>query len=115
MFASRVRASNAYLMQRGRATRPRHVGARIGPSRTNVVRIALTGGPCAGKSSALDHLTRAATQEGFDVLTAPEVATLFFNASYQLPSVTDEHFADNLFTFQKNILKMQLQLVRAAA
>ena len=107
-----LRLPNAYLMQRGRAAKPRQIGQRFGPSRTNVVRIALTGGPCAGKSSALDHLTRAATAEGFDVLTAPEVATLYFNASYQLPTPGDESFGANLFTFQKNVLKLQLQLER---
>ena len=107
-----LRLPNAYLMQRGRAARPRQIGQRFGPARTEVVRIALTGGPCAGKSSALDHLTRAATAEGFDVLTAPEVATLYFNASYQLPTPADESFGANLFTFQKNVLKLQLQLER---
>ena len=87
-----LRATNAYLMQRGRAARSRQVGKRYGPAHTEVVRIALTGGPCAGKSSALDHLTRSATDEGFDVLTAPEVATLYFNASYQLPTPSSDNF-----------------------
>lgn len=46
------------------------------------------------------------------VLAAPEVATLYFNASYQLPTPTADNFADNLFTFQKSVLKLQLQLER---
>ena len=33
--------------------------------RTRVVRIVLTGGPCAGKSSSLQHFTEAAKREGF--------------------------------------------------
>ena len=107
-----LRLPNAYLMQRGRAAHPRQIGNKYGPALTEVVRIALTGGPCAGKSSALDHLTRAATEEGFDVLTAPEVATLYFNASYQLPTPSAHNFSQNLFTFQKNILKLQLQMER---
>jgi hypothetical protein len=63
-----LRLPNPYLMQRGRAVDPR-TAHKLSPSSTAVVRIALTGGPCAGKSSALDHLTRTATAEGFDVLT----------------------------------------------
>lgn len=38
-----LRLPNAYLMQRGRAARPRTATARH-PTRTEVVRIALTGG-----------------------------------------------------------------------
>lgn len=106
-----LRLPNPYLMQRGRAVDPR-TAHKLSPSSTAVVRIALTGGPCAGKSSALDHLTRTATAEGFDVLTAPEVATLYFNASYQLPTPSASNFGDNLFTFQKNIMKLQLQMER---
>ena len=81
-----LRQMNVALMERGRANRSRAVGRMWGPEKTKVVRIALTGGPCAGKSSALEHLIRSATAEGFDVLTAPEIATLYFNSSYQFPS-----------------------------
>ena len=71
-------------MERGRAPVPRPVGTLVGPKKTKVTRIALTGGPCAGKSSALKHLIEKATAVGFDVLTTPEIATLFFNSSYQV-------------------------------
>eukprot|EP00971_Amphidinium_carterae_P160358 3179184-Amphidinium_carterae.1 len=40
----------------------------------DVVRIALTGGPCAGKSSALETVIQCAKKEGFDVYTAPDAA-----------------------------------------
>jgi len=99
-------------MERGHALRSRAAVAMWGPKKTKVVRIALTGGPCAGKSSALDHLIKHATNEGFDVLTAPEVATLYFNSSYQFPSPMSETFAEQKFTFQRNILKLQLQMER---
>lgn len=109
-----MRAANPYLMQRGHATKVRSVGNRYGknPQRTKVVRIALTGGPCAGKSSALEHLIRSATREGFDVLTAPEVATLYFNSSYQFPDPNSTTFTEQKFAFQRNVLKLQLQLER---
>lgn len=35
----------------------------------------LTGGPCGGKSSSLEHLTKALTANGFDVLCVPEVTS----------------------------------------
>ena len=83
-----------------------------GPHKTKVVRITLTGGPCAGKSSALKHLIESATSEGFDVLTAPEVATLYFNSSYQFPNPSSSTFSEQKYTFQSNVLKLQLQMER---
>ena len=78
-----------------------------------------------------------ATHEGFDIMTAPEVATLYFNSSYQpatlctqpatlcvqvatlyfnssyqLPSASSEDFMEQLFLFQKNVMKLQLQMER---
>ena len=107
-----LRALNPSLMERGRSNNPRRAGLMYGPRETKVIRIALTGGPCAGKSSALAHLIATATAEGFDVLTAPEVATLYFNSSYQFPSPTDPTFSEQTYQFQLNILKLQLQLER---
>jgi hypothetical protein len=108
----RVIKVNMDLMERGRAVESRPVGEFFRPKKTKVVKIALTGGPCAGKSSALRHLIDTATAEGFDVLTAPEVATLYFNSSYQFPNPTSDTFQEQKFTFQKNIVKLQLQLER---
>jgi len=39
-------------------------------------RICLTGGPCAGKTTALAKLNLVLTQLGFKVLLVPEAATL---------------------------------------
>jgi len=107
-----LRALNVNLMDRGRTLNPRAVGQMSGPRKTRVVRIALTGGPCAGKSSALEHLIEQATAEGFDVLTAPEVATLYLNTGYSFPSASSNTFKEQKFAFQSNILKLQLQLER---
>jgi len=109
---SALRVLNLNLMERGRALQPRAVGDMYQPTKTKVVRIALTGGPCAGKSSALEHLIAAATKEGFDVLTAPEIATLYFNSSYQFPSPLSPTFVEQKYAFQNNILKLQLQMER---
>ena len=91
---STFRSVNPELMARGRSSKPRLVGENWAPYQTRVVRIALTGGPCAGKSSALEHLIEHATAEGFDVLTAPEVATLYMNTGYSFPSASSETFLE---------------------
>ena len=41
-----------------------------------IVRICMTGGPCAGKTTALAKLNLVLTQLGFKVLLVPEAATL---------------------------------------
>ena len=114
-----LRQMNLHLMGRGHAKSARDavamyssVPGNLTPNKTKVVRVALTGGPCAGKSSALEHLVERATHEGFDIMTAPEVATLYFNSSYQLPSASSEDFMEQLFLFQKNVMKLQLQMER---
>jgi dephospho-CoA kinase len=41
-----------------------------------IIRICLTGGPCAGKTTALVSLNQVLTQLGFKVLQVPEAATM---------------------------------------
>jgi dephospho-CoA kinase len=41
-----------------------------------IIRICLTGGPCAGKTTALVTLNKVMTQMGFKVLQVPEAATM---------------------------------------
>ena len=41
-----------------------------------ITRICLTGGPCAGKTTALATLSQVLTQLGFRVLQVPEAATM---------------------------------------
>eukprot|EP00929_Paragymnodinium_shiwhaense_P001711 TRINITY_DN101944_c0_g1_i1.p1 TRINITY_DN101944_c0_g1~~TRINITY_DN101944_c0_g1_i1.p1 ORF type:complete len:346 (+),score=31.48 TRINITY_DN101944_c0_g1_i1:133-1170(+) len=98
------------LQTRGKAKTPGRVGAVIGrrSNATHVVRIALTGGPCAGKSSALDHIIAKAKAEGFDVYTAPETATLIFNSGFTLPSDPEGALA-----FQVSLARMQLAMERS--
>ena len=96
----------------GLSEAPRLVRGRVGDA-SAVVRIVLTGGPCAGKSSALAHLREAAKAEGFDVITAPEVATVIFNSGWMFPDEDDPAHEDKKYNFQLNILKLQLQLERS--
>jgi len=78
------------------------------PRKTDVVRIALTGGPCAGKSSALTKIIDQAKSEGFDVYTAPEVATILFNSGVGFPQNDYE-----AMTFQLGLARIQLQMERS--
>jgi predicted ATPase len=101
------------LMRIGLAKVPGTVSRqnRNRPGETHVVRTALTGGPCAGKSSALKRLTEVATAAGFDVYTAPEGATVLFNAGTD-PSLMFST-KDMGFTFQTSLLRLQLTIERS--
>ena len=110
-----MRAVDPSLMSAGTTDTPRpptvlRERTESMPAYASVVRVALTGGPCAGKSSALAHLRREAKERGFDVLTAPELATIVLNNGF-----STEHLGtpELQFVFQKNILKIQLQLERS--
>ncbi|KAJ8603923.1 hypothetical protein CTAYLR_009718 [Chrysophaeum taylorii] len=98
-----------YLAARGTSDKPGVVGKRHKPGQTHVVRIALTGGPCAGKSSSLEQLNKVATAEGFDVVTAPESATLMFNSGLLFDDANDT----GLLTFQAALMALQLQMERS--
>ena len=41
-----------------------------------IYRIAITGGPCAGKSTALNKINKHFTKAGFHVMIVPEIPTL---------------------------------------
>ena len=105
---SRLHRVDASLTKIGLAKSPRAVGRRNRdkPGETHVVRIALTGGPCAGKSSALKRLTEVATEAGFDVYTAPESATRTD------PSLVFSAVAMG-FTFQTSLMRPQLSMERS--
>ncbi len=47
---------------------------------TPLYRICLTGGPCAGKTTALAQLTSIIEKRGFAVYSVPEAATMLMKA-----------------------------------
>lgn len=98
------------LQKRSQTSAARPVGssAKRYPTETHVVRIALTGGPCAGKSSALEHIVASAKKEGFDVYTPPETATILFNSGVPLPTTPD-----GWYKFQQSLTRLQLQFERS--
>ena len=101
------------LASSGRARHPGSVKGFHKPTETRVVRVVLTGGPCAGKTSSLVAMTEAAKREGFDVYRAPECATLCFNCGFSFPDADDPQFEEKVLMFQKALFKLQLQMERS--
>lgn len=75
---------------------------------SHVYRIVLTGGPCAGKTTALARLSGFLQERGFRVFTVPEVATmLFVNGASLADFGRDE---STIMAFQKAVLDGQMAL-----
>lgn len=77
--------------------------------------VVLTGGPCAGKTSALARIVQVFTNRGFAVYTIPEAATLFNQAGVNFLTADRRFFLEAekaLLDFQ---LRMEEQFVRIAA
>lgn len=54
--------------------------------RINLTRILLTGGPCAGKTTAMAAISQDLTQLGYKVLVVPEAATLIMKGGAMIVS-----------------------------
>ena len=67
-------------------------------------KIALTGGPCAGKSSAMEYLKKEFEKFGYKVIIMPEAATQIIN----------EGMKPGTKNFQLEVFKRQLELEEAA-
>ena len=70
-----------------------------------VSRIVLTGGPCAGKTSALSRIEQYFDELGYKVIIVPESATILINSGIRCFGSK----ALELFDFQNYILNMQLE------
>ena len=69
-------------------------------------KIALTGGPCAGKTTAIQEIEKEFTEKGYLVLIVPEAATILINSGVR----PFGDFAINTIEFQKQVIKLQLTL-----
>ena len=69
-----------------------------------ITNIVLTGGPCAGKTTALAKITQYFTYRGFAVYTQPEAATLFNQGGVNF--LTDDKAL--FFESEKQLLSFQL-------
>lgn len=77
-----------------------------------VYRVCLTGGPCGGKSSSQESLSKALTAKGYNVYFAPEVPTILMNGGCVYPGLAPEKKAQ-LTAFEDGIIQMQLQMERS--
>lgn len=68
--------------------------------------IVLTGGPCAGKTTALSRIVEEFTQRGFAVFTLPEAPTLFNQAGVNFLTTDKRLFIEE----EKALLDFQMQM-----
>lgn len=68
--------------------------------------IVFTGGPCAGKTSAVSILIDLLQSHGYKVYTLPETATLLFSCGVSFPDLDDVAS----YCMQKSILKTMIQI-----
>lgn len=79
--------------------------------RCRVWHFALTGGPCAGKTTALSYLTEKFSESGFRVVVVPEAATLLIQAGVAPWTVGINSFQRRVFEL---ITAMEDNLVKAS-
>lgn len=73
---------------------------------SSIKRIVLTGGPCAGKTTALSRIIEHFSTLGYKVFCVPEVPTMITQAGWSY--LTDNH--DFYYEGEKVILELQLEL-----
>ncbi len=72
----------------------------------NIFRIALTGGPCAGKTTALAKIIERFSDLGYLVYALPETPTIFSNVSINFGTPDKQYF----YNIEKAVLKYQIQM-----
>jgi thymidylate kinase len=75
---------------------------------TNVYTIAFTGGPCAGKTTAISYCAERLKELGFPAICVPEAATLIFSSGGVLNMATYTPYQG--IEFQKTLMKLQMSL-----
>ena len=93
-------------LQPQNTNRPR--ASTLADDKVNVTRILLTGGPCAGKTTALAAIKADLTQLGYKVLVVPEAATLIMKGGAMI--VSSEFTSQQGLLFQKGLLRLQIAL-----
>lgn len=75
-----------------------------------VLKVALTGGPCGGKTTSIKTIEEEFTERGYHVIIVPEAATILINSGIR-------PFGKNglsLYDFQKYVMNLQLYLESVA-
>ena len=76
---------------------------RGGRKDQEITRVVITGGPCAGKTTAMSWIQNAFTDMGYKVLFVPETATELINGGISSAS------CDSVASFQKCLLRLQIE------
>jgi predicted ATPase len=76
-------------------------------ARSNCFTVALTGGPCGGKSSSLEVFSDALRAKGYDVYTVPEVPTILIKGGCQYPGADG---GEKLMQFEIGLIRLQMQI-----
>ena len=71
-----------------------------------ITKIVLTGGPCAGKTTALARIVDHFSNMGFQVLTVPEAATLFSQSGVDFLTGDKELFLES----ERQLMEFQIEL-----
>lgn len=71
-----------------------------------ITKIVLTGGPCAGKTTALARIVEHFSGMGYYVLTVPEAATLFSLSGVDFLTANKQLFAES----ERQLMEFQLEL-----
>ena len=69
----------------------------------SINRICLTGGPCAGKTTALTTLVQVLTELGFKVFQVPEAATMLMKGGAMIQ--THKLSLEEAVRFQINVMR----------
>ena len=70
-------------------------------------KIVFTGGPCAGKTTALARVSNFLRSRGFTVYSVPEAATLIFQNG---GAFFDQGAEEDVIVFQTKLIKLQMHL-----
>lgn len=70
------------------------------------IKIALTGGPCGGKTTSIQDIETEFTEKGYRVIVVPEAATILINMGIK----PFGDFAIDIIDFQRYVIKLQLEL-----
>ena len=71
----------------------------------SLIKIAITGGPCGGKTTGLAKISSCLSDKGYEVIIVPESATLIKNSGIKIDS---EHISG--YDFEKMIFETQIFL-----
>ena len=85
-----------------------HTGGLGRTINTNVYTIAFTGGPCAGKTTAISYCAEKLKELGYPAICVSEAATLIFSSGGVLNMETYTPYQG--IEFQKNLMKLQMSL-----